>query len=302
MKEARKKKHSLQKSQNRFVFFSLTPIMLLFLAFGFIPIIMGISLSFYNYNPLSAHSQFLGLGNYKELFQDPVFLQTVLNTFKFVIFAVGANLIFATMIALAINSVINSAVKDLFRMVFFLPTVTPIVGAALVFTTMLDPSYGVLNVILGKFGVNSVINWLTDPRLVFPAIIVMTLWQDIGYNIIIIMAGLQGIPRMFHEAAYIDGANSRQTFWRVTFPLLKRTVLFVSVMTILSYFQVFAQVQVMTGGGPDYASEVFGLQIYDNAFRFMKMGYASAEAVVLLVIMLIISALQVKYVKADWEY
>lgn len=302
IKPSKKKKRFLKDPKDRFVFICLVPILLLFLIFSFVPMVTGIALSFSDYNPLNISNPFIGLANYVELFKDPIFYKAIRNTTTFVIFAVGINIVVATLICLAINNVINKFFKDFFRTLFFLPTIAPIVAAAIIWVAMLDPAAGTISMILSKFGIDKMIYWIADPKLVIPAIIIMTLWQDIGYNIVIILSGLQGIPRMFYEAAYIDGASGVTIFFKITLPLLVRTMLFVSIMTILSYFQVFSQVQVMSNGGPDYASMVLGLHIYDNAFKYMRMGYASAEAVILLVIMLIISLMQIKFIKADWEY
>ncbi len=297
-----KKTSFLSDSKKRFIFFSLTPIMILFFIFSFLPIIFGIGLSFYNYNPLNAASPFVGLKNYIELFKDPIFYKSLKNTFVFVTAAVSINLIVSTLVALGINSIVNKFFQNFFRTVFFLPAISPIVAAAIIWRAMFNPMYGTLNNILSVFGVDTATYWLSDPKLVLPAIILMTLWQDIGYNIVLVMAGLQGIPKTFIEAAEIDGASNFVIFFKITLPLLTRTIVFVSIMTILSYFQIFAQVQIMSFGGPDYASEVISLHIYDNAFRFMRMGYASAESVILLIIMFVISFIQIKLIKADWEY
>ena len=136
----------------------------------------------------------------------------------------------------------------------------------------------------------------------FVSIVLVTLWCDLGYNLVILMSGLDNIPNMFLEAAEIDGANSIQKFFKITLPLMSRNMLFVVIMTCISYFQVFAQVQIMTQGGPENHTNVIGLNIYNYAFRYSQMGYASAMAVVLLGIILIVSLVQLKVGKQDWEY
>ena len=183
-----------------------------------------------------------------------------------------------------------------------MPAVVPIVALSYVWIIMFEPNSGIINQSLGAIGAKVPIYWLTDAKLALPSVIVTTLWSDLGYNIVLIMAGLASIPKMFYEAAHIDGANELQVFFKITLPLMARTMLFVSMMTCISYFQVFAQVQIMTGGGPDNASQVLAYAIYQNAFQFMRMGYASAMAVVMLVMILIVSVLQLVSVKIDWEY
>lgn len=289
-------------AKSRFIFICLAPVMLLFFTFNIIPILVSIVLSLFNYSPLSSKSPFIGLENFINLFKDYIFIKTISNTVIFVVIAVGINLVISTIIALSINSVIQSRMRELFRAFVFLPTVTPVVGGALIWTTILEPNYGLIRMVMANIGYNSPIYWLTDERLVLPSIIMMTLWQDLGYNIVIITAGLNAIPKIFYEAANLDGANKTSVFLKITFPLLMSTVLFVSVMTIISYFQIFTQAQIMTQGGPDYASQVIALSIYQNAFAYERMGYASAIAVILLVIIMIISVLQLKFFKQDWEY
>lgn len=289
-------------SKNKFVFFSLIPVWVLFLVFMIIPIIMSIVLSFYNYNPLSIHPPFIGLRNYINLFKDPVFIKSFGNTLFFVTISVAVNLVLATFIALLISSVRNKINKDIFRTIYFLPTTANIAAVAIVWGYLLDANYGAVAAILSKLGINSHLYWTGDPKLVLYTVIALNLWQDIGYNIVIVQAGIESIPKMFYESALIDGANKLIIFFKITLPLLVRTMLFVSVMTIISYFQVFTQVMVLTRGGPNHSSELMAVNIYLNAFSNSRLGYASAAAVILLILMLIISLLQLKFVKVDWEY
>lgn len=298
----KKNKTSLMAGQRRFVLISIAPILILFMVFNFVPIFLSLILAFYNYSPLSMNSPFIGLQNFVNLLSDEVFNKSLFNTLKFVVFATGINLILATAIAVVINSIIKRSLKNFFRTLYFLPTIAPLVAVSIIWATLLDPNYGIVNMMLSLFNQHTMIYWLNTDQLALPSIIAVTLWADLGYNIVIIMAGLDAIPRMFYEASCIDGANRLQVFWKITLPLLTRTLLFVSVMTVISYFQVFTQVQLMTNGGPDHSSEVIALTIYNNAFRFMKMGYASSMAIILLVIILIVSALQLKFAKVDWEY
>jgi ABC-type sugar transport system permease subunit len=297
-----RKKKKRWNSKSKFVLFSLAPVMLLFFVFLVLPIILSIVLSLYNYNPLSSRPPFVGLKNYINLLSDDAFITSFKNTIYFVVISVGVNLILATLIAAAITSIKNERHKNIFRTIYFLPTTANIAAIAIVWNYLLDPNYGAVAVILSKLGINLHMYWIGDPKLALTTIIIINLWQDIGYNIIIIQAGLAGIPRMFYESALIDGANKLTIFFKITLPLLVRTMLFVSVMTVISYFQVFTQVMVLTRGGPNHASELMAVNIYINAFTNSRLGYASASAVVLLILILVISMVQVKLVKVDWEY
>jgi multiple sugar transport system permease protein len=288
--------------KERFVFFSLLPVFLLLGVFVVLPIVFSLVISFFNYNPLSRHPPFTGFANYLNLLRDPVFLKSLLNSFLFVGISVAINLALATLIALGIDLVAHQCTKNLFRTVFFLPTTANIAAVAIVWGYMLNPRYGIVAGVLSALGVNVQLNWLGDQKLVMSSIIALNLWQDIGYNIIIVLAGLESIPRMFYESALIDGAYRVRIFFRITLPLLARTMLFVSVMTIISYFQVFTPVMVLTRGGPNHASELIGVSIYLNAFQFSKLGYASTMAVVMMAIMMVLSLLQMRVFRAGWEY
>ena len=224
------------RDRERFIFFSLLPVFLLLAVFVVLPIVFSLVISFFNYNPLSRHPPFTGLENSRNLFRDPVFLKSLVNTFFFVGISVAINLVLATLIALSIDLVSRQGIRNLFRTVFFLPTAANIAAVAIVWSYMLDPRFGIVAAVLSTFGVNVQFNWLGDQNLVMASIITLNLWQDIGYNIIIVLAGLESIPRMFYESALLDGADRIRVFFRITLPLLARTMLFVSVMTIISYF------------------------------------------------------------------
>jgi len=290
------------RDRERFIFFSLLPVFLLLAVFVVLPIVFSLVISFFNYNPLSRHPPFTGLENYRNLFRDPIFLKSLGNTFFFVGVSVAINLVLATLIALSIDLVSRQGIRNLFRTVFFLPTAANIAAVAIVWSYMLDPRFGIVAAVLTTFGVNVQLNWLGDQNLVMASIITLNLWQDIGYNIIIVLAGLESIPRMFYESALLDGADRVRVFFRITLPLLARTMLFVSVMTIISYFQVFTPVMVLTRGGPNHASELIGVSIYLNAFQFSKLGYASTMAVTMMVLMMVLSLLQMRIFRANWEY
>jgi multiple sugar transport system permease protein len=290
------------RDRERFIFFSLMPVFLLLAVFVVLPIVFSLVISLFNYNPLSRNPPFTGLENYRNLFRDPVFRKSLVNTFLFVGVSVAINLVLATLVALSIDRVSRQGVRNLFRTVYFLPTAANIAAVAIVWSYMLDPRFGIVAGILSALGIDVQLNWLGDQNLVMASIITLNLWQDIGYNIIIVLAGLESIPRMFYESAVLDGAGRLRVFVRITMPLLARTMLFVSVMTIISYFQVFTPVMVLTRGGPNHASELIGVSIYLNAFQFSKLGYASTIAVTMMVLMMALSLLQMRVFRTSWEY
>jgi multiple sugar transport system permease protein/raffinose/stachyose/melibiose transport system permease protein len=289
------------RSQNNFVAAALTPLMVVLIVFSVIPIVASIIISFYNYSGMG-NGQFIGISNYLELFKNSLFYKALKNTVVFTLVAVAANLVISMITAVTINSITVKKLKDSFRGLFFMPAVVPAVAITYVWIQMFEPNSGIINQFLGILGVKMPIYWLNDSRFVLISVMIVLLWSDLGYNVVIIMAGLDGIPRMYYEAAHIDGANELKVFFKITLPLMARTMLFVCIMTCISYFQVFAPVKIMTGGGPDNASQVMAFSIYQNAFVYMRMGYASAMAVIMLLLILIISVLQLKAAKIDWEY
>lgn len=279
----------------------LAPIMLLFALFSIVPVFWGLGLSFYNYSALSVHNQFTGLANYHRLVLDPLVLKTIRNTFQFVFIAVPANLVITLFIAIGISSVRSRMLRNTLRTMFFLPTIAPVAGAALIWSTMYNMSGGLFDNVLRLLSLGPV-NWLGDPHIAMLSVIMTTLWADIGYNIVIFIAGLDAIPEVFYEVARIDGAGWWQRFRSVTLPLLSRTSLFVMVVTLIDYFQMFTQVQVMTNGDPQNATRVLTLHIYTTGFQYLDMGYASTMAVVLLLITLVMSLAQLRIGRAQWEY
>ncbi|NQX71375.1 sugar ABC transporter permease [Paenibacillus alba] len=289
------------KGERKFVLFSLIPILLLFGVFAFIPIGWSLGLSVFKYNPLSASALFVGADNYIRMLGDAVFLKSLWVTFKFVTIAVLANIVITLLIAMAIQRVRVRWLKDLFRTVFFLPTIAPLAGTAIVWSTMFNYHNGLFNLLLSKLHI-APIQWLSDPHYALFSVIMMTLWADIGYNVVLFMAGLDSIPDLYYEAAILDGANRWHLFRHVTVPLLRRTTLFVSVTTVVSYFQAFPQFQIMTKGEPFNETRVLALHIYEQAFSNSNMGYASAMATVFLIIILLVTLLQLKWGRTQWEY
>lgn len=293
---------------NKFVYAVLTPIFICMITFTLLPILLGLGISLYDYNPLLASSPFIGLENFKKLGTDAVFLISVKNTLVFVFVTVTLNILLALAVAQAISSMKSNRIRSFMRMIFFMPAVAPLAASSLVWKAMYANKYGLFNNILGSVGLPTQ-NWLGDPTWLLPAIILFTIWADIGYNIIIFSAGIDGIPLDFLEAAAIDGAGPVKRFFFITLPLLGRTTAFVITMTLISHFQMFAQFEIMGrsagspgGGGPNNVGMVLTLEIYKEAFKYKHMGYASAIAFVLFIIILIVTIISQRANRVDWGY
>jgi ABC-type sugar transport system permease subunit len=234
---------------------------------------------------------------------------SVKTTLIFAFLVLPLNLAITLPLAVLIESVYRR-MKAMFRTIFFLPVLAPAVGVAIMWGYVFHPQRGLLNGVLSALmGRLIAISWTGDQSLVILgvpvaliAVIIAYIWQDLGYNLVIFIAALQGIPESIKEAARIDGVNSWQMFRYITLPLLQPTIFLAAVLTMISAFQVFDIIQVMTNGGPNGQTRVLVLDIYDNAFRFQRMGWASAVAIFLFVMVLIISLVQSRLLKSEWEY
>jgi len=288
---------------NRFVFTILLFIFGLIIAFLFLPLLLGLGISFFDYNPLREQNAFVGLANYRKLTTDPVFSKALGNTLWFVGVAVVGNVLLTLVLALMITSLASNKMRSFFRMMFFLPCIAPLVGAASVWgSRIFSTRTGFLNVILRKLGMRP-INFLGDANVVMWSLIAFTIWADFGYNTILFSAGLDAIPSTFWDAAAIDGANAWQRFTKITLPLLQRTFVFVLIMTLISHFQMFVQFQTLAQrGGPNNASTVLTLYVYRLGFINKDMGYASAVALMLFILIMVVSMIQKRLMKADWGY
>lgn len=274
-----KKSHPLQ-SRSEIILRNIVVILMVvfFSVFLVIPIGIAFAGSFHEWNPLSGTYKFLGLKNYINVFKSPLFHTSVLNTFIFsvvvIIFRVGLGL----GIAYAINSSFVKC-KSFFRAVYYMPVVTPMVAVAFVWKFMYNPQIGAVNQLLGLH-----VNWLMNPKTALLAIMIMTIWKDFGYAVVMYMAGLYSLPSDSMEAAKVDGANAWQTFKYITLPLLKPMTLFVVITSIISYIQAYVQILIMTEGGPGTTTYLASYIIYDEAFVKYNFGYASALSFVMFVI------------------
>lgn len=252
--------------------------------FIIIPVICSFGLSFMDWDLLNK-AQFVGLKNYKTIFTDPLFGKILLNTF---VYAISTS-IFAVIIPLVLACILNSKIRgsEFFKTAYFLPFITPMIVISVVWQWIFDPNIGVLNYLLHLH-----INWLYDTRFAMPAVIIVSVWKLIGYNMVIFLSGLSAVNQSLFEAAKIDGANVFDTFRYVTVPLLSPTIFFVVIITCISSFQVFDLIYMMTQGGPLDSTNVLVYAIYKNAFEYFKVGQASAIAYVLFVIILVLALVQ----------
>jgi len=292
---------------DRFVASVLIPAYALLCLFVVVPIIGSFVIALFDYNPIRDANPFVGLDNVARLFKDELFIKAVANTFKFVFFAVGVNLVITLVIAQVICKLPAMWMRNLFRVVFFMPCVAPLAGTSVVWSRSLLPiRTGLFNMILNFFGMDSV-NWIGDASMLMTSLVILTVWSDIGYNIIMFTAGIDGIPTDFYEAADIDGAGPVNKFFRITLPLLGRTLSFVTAMTLISHFQMFAQFQIIARssgmtGGVGRAGLVLTNYIYDVGFRIKDMGYASAISVALFAIIMVVTVCQQRLNRVDWGY
>ena len=272
----------------------VAPALVLIGIFFFIPVAGSLLLSLTDFDIYAiadrGNARFVGLRNYADMFGNSVFWIAVRNTFYFAL--VGGPLTVAASLAAAL--LINARVvryKSFFRTIFFIPFVTTLVAVAIVWRYLYHPQYGMLNYALGWFGV-APIDWLGDPRTAMPAIIMLAIWKNFGYNMLIFIAGMQTIPSELYEAAELDGAGAIRQFRHITLPMLAPTFLFVGVITMIGYFQLFAEPYVMTAGGPLRSTTSLVLLMYEEGFRWWRMGAAASVAFILFAIILVWTLVQ----------
>lgn len=272
------------------IFAYLAPGMTGFLIFIVIPLIASLSISLFSWSLLGT-SEFVGIDNYRRMFsgEDPAFYTILRNTVVFALLYTAANLIISTGISYWLQHLPNRFSRIL-RIIFFIPVVTPMAGNALIWRLLLNDD-GVVNSALNSIGAPS-LPWLNNPNLAMGSLVIMSLWQGLGYNIVVLTAGLNGINPSVLEASELDGATGLRRFFRVVFPILSPTFFFCTVMTVIGAFKVFAQPFFLTKGGPGESTNTIVLALYRNGFSFDKLGYASALAWVLFVIVMMLTALQ----------
>lgn len=277
----------LARREERQFYLFILPWLIGFILFGGGPIIASGVISFTNWSLLSS-PQWIGLQNYVQLFQDPLFYTVLKNTLYFGVGSVLLSVVTSFALALLLNQKVKAIA--FFRTIFYLPSVVSGIATALLWVNIFHPDFGLINYVLGLFGIQGP-GWLTSDAWVIPALIIMSAWGA-GSTMIIYLAGLQSIPGHLYEAASIDGAGSWSKFWHVTVPMMSPVIFFNLITGFISSLQAFVLILVMTNGGPDNSSMVYGLYIYREAFQYFDMGYASALAWGLFVLIMAITLIQ----------
>ncbi|WP_209124208.1 carbohydrate ABC transporter permease [Alkalihalobacillus sp. BA299] len=271
----------------------LLPNLLGFLFFIGVPIVASLGISFTEWDLLSS-PEWVGFDNYVALMSDRDFWAALGHTFYFI----GGYLPLVIVGALAIALILNQKIKGrtFFRAAYFVPVITSWVAVSLIWKWLFNPVYGLVNYALSWVGITGPA-WLQDPSWAMPAVILTSAWKDLGFVMVIYLAGLQGISSSYYEAADMDGATPWQKFWHITLPLLSSTTFFVTVISLINSFQVFDQIMIMTDGGPAGSTSVIVERIYNHAFRYFEMGYASAISWILFLIIFIVTIIQIWFQK-----
>lgn len=269
----------------------ISPFILGFLLWFLAPASTAIWLTFTDWNMINP-PKFIGLDNIRELFRDKLFLQALKVTTNYTVISVPLGLVMSFMLALLMNTKVRGI--SFFRTIYYLPSIVPAVANAVLWVWILNTEFGLLNVLLRSVGLPK-IRWLQEPEWAMPALILMSLW-GLGGSMVVYLAGLQGIPEVYYEAAEIDGAGRWDKLWHVTIPLMSPVIFFNLVMGVIGSFQVFTAGYLVTNGGPQNATLFYVLYLYRNGFQYLKMGYAATLAWVLFFIILALTLLIFKYV------
>lgn len=286
-----------QRRENIAGYLFMLPSLLFFAGFVIFPMGMGLFTSFFNYT--MTDFSFIGLANYKELIADPIFRMALWNTIVIVLVSVPVTCIFSLWVASVIYKM-HDAYTSLFRCIFYLPVVTGSVAVTVVWKWMFSPYTGILNYVFKNLGIISKnINWLGSPEYALGCIILILLTTSVGQPIVLYVSALSNVDHSLIEAAEVDGATNLQVFWRIKWPQIMPTTLYILVITTINSFQCFALIQLLTSGGPNNSTQTIMYYIYYNAFKLSRYGYGSAMGVILAAIIAVFSALQFKLAKSD---
>lgn len=282
----------------------IAPTIILLFLFSITPLFVAVVMSFTNMDLAGIANyeniEWIGTSNYLEIFKDEVFLKALTNTVFYVILGVPLVITLSLSIAIAINFG-RGKVFEWFRVVFYMPSITNVVAVAVVWGFLFNPQYGLFNFILNAIHLPDV-PWLQDPLVAKLSLILLALWRAVGINMIIFLAALQGIPRTYYEAAALDGASTFQQMFKITIPLLRYAIFFVTVTTLIGWIQFFEEPFIMTEGGPLNSTTSLALFIYQNGFQLSNFGYAAAGSVVLFVLIITVTLIQFRVQKNDNPY
>lgn len=298
MAASRKTKVLSSEKYQMFAFWFLFPTLFIIVGFHVIPMLYSFVLAFFKWD-LIFPAKFVGFQNFKILFKDYFFWKSIWNTVYFTIFSVTASIILSLSIAILLNQRLRGL--DMYRVIYFIPVITSVNAVSIVWKLIYHPN-GLLNQLLDKIGVEGT-SWLQDPNWAMPAIIVMSVWKHLGYNVIIFLTGLQNIPSHLYEAATVDGASRWHRFRHITWPMLSPVTFFVLVMSIIGSFQVFAQIYMMTpGGGTNKSTMTIVFYLYKVGFGDFQFGYAAAIAFELFLMIFVMTLIQKLFIEKRVHY
>lgn len=299
-------RRSLRERRSLWAYAFLAPALLFFVSVLLYPTLRAFYISMFRW-PLGAEGKtFVGLRNYTALPQDALFLKSLKNTFVFALGFIVPELIISLTLALLLNRE-TTRMRGLFRLAFFIPVVSSSVAISFVWKWLFEPSHGLINYLLGLFNIGP-LPWLGHPRTALLSVVIVTIWQTMGFDIVTFLAGLQTIPEVFYDAAKVDGASRLREIWSITLPLLNPTIILVLTMDIIWALQVFTTVYLMTGGGtkppggPLNSTRTLVLHIYQVAFRSLRFGEGAALSVVLFCLILVVTIVQFRVSRRIFEY
>lgn len=289
--------------EKKWAYLFIAPMLIGTLIFGIFPIFYSVKISFTNWDGIGS-SVFVGVDNFIKLFHDETMLYEIKNTLVYTVAFVPFTMLFSVIIAVLLNKGIKA--KGVFRVIYFLPNIVMPVAAAMIWRFMLNSKFGIVNMAL-KFMHLPAPAWISDPKYIMSSIVIISVWSSVGYNVVILLAGLQGVSQDIYEAARLDGAGPVVTFWKITIPLISPTLFFLLTMGIINGMKafdvIFTFVQNDTAGGPlTDATRTLVYGVYEKAFRYMKLGEASAEAMILFGMIIVVTAIQFKMQKKWVHY
>ncbi len=277
----------------------LAPVMALFLYLRVIPTGQAMLMSLFDWELIKPAEKFVGLDNYVNLLSDKNFTLAFTNTTIFAVATTVFSVLIALLLAAVLSRFVTGRIGGFLELLYFAPVLVPMVPVTLGWREIFNYQHGILNSALGVFGIDKQ-PWLSDPTMALVAVVILSVWKQVGYNMIILLVGMRAIPVIYHEAAAVDGASAWQQFRRITMPLLAPVTLFVVVITTISAYNVFTQVYVLASdvqGAPGRLVRVLVYDIFENGFRFFNMGYAAAEAMYLFIIILALTVIQFRFLR-----